>query len=58
LLDATKEQILEDRLFTEAELMELTHALNDHLNHPDTLVVDSLWFQTWGIKPIHRELPP
>jgi SAM-dependent methyltransferase len=53
-----KEQILKDRLSTEAELVELTHALNDHLNHPDTFVVYSLLFQTWGIKPVHKDQSP
>ena len=50
-----KEQIIEGRLCTEAELADLTHALSDHLSHPDTFVVYSLLFQTWGIKPVHKE---
>jgi len=45
-----KEQIIEDRLCTEDELADLTQALSDHLSHPDTFVVYSLLFQTWGIK--------
>jgi SAM-dependent methyltransferase len=50
-----KEQIIEDRLCTEDELAELTRALSDHLSHPDTFVVYSLLFQTWGSKPGHTE---
>jgi SAM-dependent methyltransferase len=50
-----KEQIIESGLCTEAELADLTHALGDHLNHPDTFVVYSLLFQTWAIKPVHKE---
>jgi SAM-dependent methyltransferase len=50
-----KEQIIEGRLCTEDELADLTHALSDHLSHPDTFVVYSLLFQTWGTKPVHKE---
>ncbi|MEN9660011.1 MAG: hypothetical protein RL571_3476 [Pseudomonadota bacterium] len=50
-----KEQIIEDRLCTEDELANLTHALSDHLSHRDTFVVYSLLFQTWGFKPVHKE---
>ena len=49
-----KEQILEDRLCTASELADLTHALSDHLNDPDTFVLYSLLFQTWGIKPVPK----
>jgi hypothetical protein len=50
-----KEQIIEDKLCTEDELTDLTHALSEHLSHPDTFVVYSLLFQAWGIKPVHTE---
>jgi hypothetical protein len=37
------------------ELTDLTHTLSDHLSHPDTFVVYSLLFQTWGVKPLPKE---
>jgi len=50
-----KKEIIEGGLCTEDELADLTHALQDHLSHPDTFVVYSLLIQTWGIKPVHKE---
>jgi SAM-dependent methyltransferase len=46
-----KEEIIESGLCTESDLADLTRALSDHLSHPDTFVVYSLLFQTWGIRP-------
>ena len=53
--DIHKQEIIEGRLCTEDELADLTRALGHHLGHPDTFVVYSLLFQTWGIKPVQEE---
>jgi len=50
-----KQEIIEGRLCTEDELADLTHALSDHLSHPDTFVIYSLLFQTWGTTPVQKE---
>ncbi len=50
-----KEQIIGDGLCTEDDLTHLVRSLSDHLGRPDTFVVYSLLFQTWGIKPSHTE---
>lgn len=44
-------RILESELIAEAELDALSAALQRHLEDPTTLVVSSLFLQTWGSKP-------
>jgi SAM-dependent methyltransferase len=44
-------RILESELIAEAELDELSAALQRHLEDPSTLVVSSLFLQAWGRKP-------
>ena len=46
-----RSRILEKGLIGEAELDELTAALKRHLEDPGTLVVSSLFLQTWGRTP-------
>ena len=46
-----RERVLEKSLIAATELDELTAALRRHLDDPDTLVVSSLFLQTWGRKP-------
>jgi hypothetical protein len=46
-----KQQIIEDGLCSEGELADVTQALSDHLGHPDTFVLYSVLFQTWGRRP-------
>jgi len=44
-------RILEKNLIGKAELDELTGALKDHLEDPDTLVLSSVFIQAWGRTP-------
>ena len=44
-------RVLEKGLIGEAELDELVAALRAHLEDPGTLVVSSLFLQTWGRRP-------
>jgi SAM-dependent methyltransferase len=46
-----RDRILERDLIAEAELDELTRALRRHLENPSTLVISSLFLQTWGRVP-------
>ena len=50
-VENTRDRILERELISEAELAELTTALRRHLEKPSTLVVSSLFIQTWGRTP-------
>jgi SAM-dependent methyltransferase len=50
-VENARDRILERGLIAEAELAELTGALKRHLENPSTLVVSSLFLQTWGRKP-------
>lgn len=50
-VENARDHILERGLVTEAELAELTAALKRHLEDPSTLVVSSLYLQTWGRLP-------
>ena len=50
-VENTRSRILEKELIAEAELDELTAALRQHLENPSTLVVSSLFLQTWGRMP-------
>jgi SAM-dependent methyltransferase len=43
--------LLAEGFVEEAELKELTGALERHLEEPRTLVVSHLFFQVWGCKP-------
>ena len=47
-VENARNRILERELIPEAELDELTAALKQHLEKPSTLVVSSLFLQTWG----------
>ena len=50
-VENARDRILESALIAEAELAELTTALRRHLENPSTLVVSSLFIQTWGRIP-------
>lgn len=50
-VENARERILERELIAEAELAELTAALKRHLENPSTMVVSSLYIQTWGRIP-------
>jgi SAM-dependent methyltransferase len=50
-VENARDRILESTLIAEAELAELTAALRRHLENPSTLVVSSLFIQTWGRIP-------
>ena len=50
-VENARDRILEKDLISEAELAELTAALRRHLENPSTLVVSSLFIQTWGRAP-------
>ena len=50
-VENARTRILESELIAETELDELTGALKRHLEDPSTLVVSSLFLQTWGWKP-------
>jgi len=50
-VENARDRILEKELISEAELAELTTALRRHLENPSTLVVSSLFIQTWGHTP-------
>jgi len=49
--DNARDRILERGLVAEAELAELMATLKRHLENPCTLVVSSLFLQTWGRMP-------
>ena len=50
-VENARNRILERALIGRAELDELTAALKRHLENPTTLVVSSLFLQTWGRMP-------
>ena len=50
-VENARDRILERGLVAEAELAELMAALKQHLENPSTLVVSSLFLQTWGRMP-------
>lgn len=50
-VENARDRILERGLIAEAELAELSAALRRHLENPSTLVVSSLFIQTWGRIP-------
>ena len=50
-VENARSRILEKELIAEAELDELMAALRQHLENPSTLVVSSLFLQTWGRMP-------
>ena len=50
-VENARSRILENGLIGEAELAELMAALTKHLENPSTLVVSSLFLQTWGRMP-------
>ncbi len=50
-VENARNRILEREMIAEAELDELTAALKRHLENPSTLVVSSLFLQTWGRMP-------
>lgn len=50
-VENARDRILEKELISEAEFDELTTALRRHLENPSTLVVSSLFIQTWGRTP-------
>lgn len=50
-VENARKRILESELIAEAELDELTAALKQHLENPSTLVVSSLFLQSWGRVP-------
>jgi hypothetical protein len=47
-VENARDRILERELMGKAELAELTAAVRQHLENPLTLVVSSLYVQTWG----------
>jgi SAM-dependent methyltransferase len=53
LVRAIRPQVLEMGLATTAELDELDAAARAHLDDPQTVVMSSLLFRTWGRKPDH-----
>ena len=50
-VENARSRILEKELIAQAELDELMAALRQHLENPSTLVVSSLFLQTWGRMP-------
>lgn len=50
-VENARDRILERELMGKAELAELTAAVRQHLENPLTLVVSSLYLQTWGRIP-------
>jgi SAM-dependent methyltransferase len=53
LVQAIRPQVLEMGLATAAELDELNAAARAHFDDPQTVVMSSLLFRTWGRKPDH-----
>lgn len=51
LLDSLREQVSSLGLLTEAELASHREALTNHLDDPNTIVIDKLLVQAWGRKP-------
>jgi ubiquinone/menaquinone biosynthesis C-methylase UbiE len=51
LVRSMRPKILERRLVSEQVLDEVDHAVRKHLGDPNTLVMPSLLFLTWGRKP-------
>jgi hypothetical protein len=50
-VENARDRILETQLIGNAELAELAAAVRRHLEDPFTLVVSSLYLQTWGRLP-------
>lgn len=50
-VENARDRILERELMGKAELAELTAAVRQHLENPLTLVISSLYLQTWGRIP-------
>jgi hypothetical protein len=50
-VENARDRILERELIGKAELDELTAAVRQHFENPSTLVVSSLYLQTWGRVP-------
>jgi len=51
LIDSLREQVSSLGLLTEGELASHREALTNHLDNPNTIVIDKLLGQAWGRKP-------
>jgi SAM-dependent methyltransferase len=52
IVEGLRDLIIADRLHTPDDLTALVEALREHLNTPETFVVQPLLFQVWGRKPV------
>ena len=57
-MENARDRILERQLIGKAELDELAVAVRLHFENPHTLVVSSLYLQTWGRVPDRSAAPP
>ena len=51
LLQSLHDKIVSLKLLTDEELKTHKDALAEHLDNPDTIVIDQLLVQAWGRKP-------
>jgi len=56
LAEIVSKRLIDQQVFTRAELIQLMQRLKAHLENPDTFVIAPLRFRAWGWKPVSSGL--